>query len=301
MTDTPRLASFRQLDEYLKKSGCPRDEQMIRNNIYIAPLEWFAVEPGFNLRELDDEHVEQFAQSYEQGLYVPPVVAELAIIDGNPRLMIREGHHRLEGAQLAVTRGAALPGLVVSEFKGNKADAVVLMMNSSQSLPLTPLQRSEGYKRLAGQQWKPSQIAKKVGRSVQHVEQLLMLANADEAIKELIRLNRITSTTVIDVLAAVRGTGTAPLPKIMQMIDRAQARGKQRATSADAKVTGAKFRPGSKVSRGVFDALASMEDAIAVQVGKGDVIEIPLNLPAAMAKELLKHIQKFNQSSAQME
>lgn len=301
MTDTPRLTSFRQLDEYLKKSGCPRDEQMIRNNIYIAPLEWFAVEPGFNLRELDEEHVEQFAAAYEQGLYVPPVVAELVIIDGNPRLMIREGHHRLEAAHRAVSRGTALPGLVVSEFKGNKADAVVLMINSSQSLPLTPLQRSEGYKRLAGQQWKPAQIAQKVGRSVQHVEQLLMLANADEAIKELIRQDRIKSTTVIEVLTAVRGTGTDPLPQIMQMIDRAQARGKQRATSADAKIAGATFRPGNKVSRCIFDALASLETTIAAQVGKVDVIQIPLNLPAEMAKELLKHIQKFSQSSAQTE
>lgn len=32
MTTTPRLTSFRQLDEFLNKSGCPRDEQMIRNN-----------------------------------------------------------------------------------------------------------------------------------------------------------------------------------------------------------------------------------------------------------------------------
>lgn len=130
MTDTPRLTSFRQLDEYLKKAGYPRDEQMVRNNIYIAPLEWFCVEPGFNLRSLNEARVEQFANAYEQGLYVPPVVAELSLIDGKPRLVIREGHHRLEAARRAEQRGGTLPGLMVSEFKGNKADAVVLMQRT---------------------------------------------------------------------------------------------------------------------------------------------------------------------------
>ena len=70
MTDLPRIASFRQLDEHLKKTGVPRDEQMIRNNIYIAPLDWFAIEEGFNLRPIDPDHAEGFAKSYEQGLYV---------------------------------------------------------------------------------------------------------------------------------------------------------------------------------------------------------------------------------------
>lgn len=144
MTDLPRIASFRQLDEHLKKTGVPRDEQMIRNNIYIAPLDWFAIEEGFNLRPIDPDHAEGFAKSYEQGLYVPPVVAELKIIDGNPRLVIREGHHRLTGARIADGRGANLPGLMVNEFKGNQSDAVVMMIKTSEGKELLPLERGEG-------------------------------------------------------------------------------------------------------------------------------------------------------------
>jgi len=294
MTDTPRLASFRQLDEYLKKSGYPRDEQMIRNNIYIAPLEWFTVEAGFNLRELNDAHVEQFANAYEQGLYVPPVVAELSLINDQPRLVIREGHHRLQAAKRVVQRGAALPGLMVSEFKGNKADAVVLMISSSQSLPLTMLQRAEGYKRLAGQGWKTSQIAEKLSRSVQHVDQLLLLANAEEPIKDLVRTDRISATTVIEVLSNNRGTANDPYPILMRMLDNAAARGKARATAADASGSVRVFKPGKKVVRPILDALVGLESALEAAAAANDSISIPLNIEKSVAMELLKQIQKFN-------
>ncbi|SIR00073.1 KorB domain-containing protein [Aquipseudomonas alcaligenes] len=293
MTDTPRLASFRQLDEYLKKAGYPRDEQMIRNNIYIAPLEWFTVEPGFNLRTLNEAHVEQFANAYSQGLYVPPVVAELSLIDGQPRLVIREGHHRLEAARRAEQRGAGLPGLMVSEFKGNKADAVVLMISSSQALPLTILQRAEGYKRLAGQGWKSSQIAEKLGRSVQHVDQLLLLANAEEVIKDLVRDDRIAASTVIEVLNSTRGTANDPYTILIGMLENAAARGKGRATPADARGATRTFRPGKKVIRPIFDALASLEAELEAAAEAEGAISIPLKIEKEIALELLKQIQKF--------
>lgn len=63
-----RVSSFRALDEFLKKRDVPKDEQLSRNNIYIAPLDWFYIEPGFNLRPIDPEHAGRFANSMPRGV-----------------------------------------------------------------------------------------------------------------------------------------------------------------------------------------------------------------------------------------
>jgi len=296
MTDLPRIASFRQLDEHLKKTGVPRDEQMIRNNIYIAPLDWFAIEEGFNLRPIDPDHAEGFAKSYEQGLYVPPVVAELKIIDGNPRLVIREGHHRLTGARIADGRGANLPGLMVNEFKGNQSDAVVMMIKTSEGKELLPLERGEGYKRLAGQNWSPAQIADRMNRSVTHVERLLLLANAEENVKQLVREGAIKASPVIDVLVELRGTGQDPYPKLLGMIEGAKASGRTRATGSDANKALGKFKVTPKEAMSAFSALSGLTGSLRDQLKSGGDAQHELRLDSKAAESLLKILEKYEAS-----
>ncbi|WKL67253.1 hypothetical protein Q1Z72_00830 [Pseudomonas qingdaonensis] len=293
MSEAPRVTSFRQLDEYLKKAGVPRSEQMIRNNIYIAPLSWFHIEPGFNLRPIDPEHAEGFARSYEQGLYVPPVVAELLIVDGQPRLAMREGHHRITGARIAEARGTALPGLVVTEFKGNKADAVAMMIKTSEGKPLTPLQLAEGYKRLSGQHWPEEQIAERMGRSQAHVERHLMLANADESIKLMVKEDKVSATVAMDVIRACRANGSDPLQTLQAMLTEASSKGRQRATAKEAAKALGTFKVTPKQAQRAFSALQVLEEPLRDQLAGDGPVKLNLELPADEAKHLLSLLEKF--------
>lgn len=289
-----RVSSFRQLDECLKKIGAERSEQMIRNNVYIAPLDWFYIEPGFNLREIDDAHAEGFAKAYELGQYVPPVVAELKLIESIPRLVLRDGHHRLIGAHKAKMRGTSLPGLQAVEFKGNSTDAVVMMIKTSEGKPLLPLQRAEGYKRLAGQNWSSSQIAEQLGCSVQHVDRLLLLANAEENVKQLVREEKVSATVTIDVLAELRGTGQDPYLRLVAMIEQAQAAGRSRATGKEAAQALGKFKVTPKEAQAAFGALSSLAGPLRerMQAG-GEEVQLDLRLDSKSAAMLLKLLEKY--------
>jgi len=296
-----RVSSFRQLDECLKKIGAPRDEQMIRNNIYIAPLDWFYIEPGFNLREVDESHAEGFAQSYEQGHYVPPVVAELKIVDEMPRLVLRDGHHRIAGARKAQLRGANLPGLLVAEFKGNSTDAVLMMIKTSEGKALQPIERADGYKRLAGQNWSVSQIATSLNRSVTHVERLLVLANAEENVKQLVRDDRIAASVAIDVLVDLRGTGQDAYQKLIAMVDQATAAGRSRATGKEASRALGKFNVTPKEAQAAFGALCSLTGPLRERMAadsSGEVL-LDLRLDSQSAAVLLKLLEKYETTVAQ--
>lgn len=297
-----RVSSFRQLDECLKKIGAERDDQMIRNNVYIAPLEWFYIEPGFNLRGIDEAHADGFAVSYKRGHYVPPVVAELKIIDGVPRLVLREGHHRIIGAHKAQADGANLPGLQVNEFKGNSSDAVLMMIKTSEGKPLRPLERAEGYKRLAGQNWSTSQIAEDLNRSITHVERLLLLANAEENVKQLVRDDLVKATTVMDVLVELRGTGQDPYPKLLQMIESAKAQGRKHATGKDASKALGKFKVTPKEATAAFGALSGLTGSLREQVAAGrEEVELNLRLDAKKAELMLKLLEKYESTQSEPE
>lgn len=289
-----RVSSFRQLDECLKKIGAERDEQMIRNNVYIAPLDWFYIEPGFNLREVDDAHADSFAKAYELGQYVPPVVAELKLVDGIPRLVLRDGHHRLIGAHKAKVRGTNLPGLQAVEFKGNSTDAVVMMIKTSEGKPLLPLQRAEGYKRLAGQNWNNNQIAEQLGCSAQNVDRLLLLANAEENIKQLVREEKVSATVTIDVLMELRGTDQDPYERLVAMVEQAHAAGRSRATGKEAAQALGKFKVTPKEAKAAFGALSSLAGPLRerMQAG-GEEVQLDLRLDSKSAQVLLKLLEKY--------
>lgn len=288
-----RVSSFRQLDECLKKIGVERDEQMIRNNIYIAPLDWFYIEPGFNLREIDDAHAESFAKAYELGQYVPPVVAELKLVDGIPRLVLRDGHHRLVGGYKAKMRGINLPGLQAVEFRGNLNDAVVMMIKTSEGKPLLPLQRAEGYKRLSGQNWSNHQIAEQLGCSTQNVDRLL-LANAEESVKQLVREEKVSATVTIDVLMELRGTDQDPYQRLVAMVEQAHAAGRSRATGKEAAQALGKFKVTPKEAKATFGALSHLAGPLRERMQAGDEeVQLDLRLDSKSAELLLKLLEKY--------
>jgi len=207
--------TLRQFDEFLRKDlnkeqieeAKQAGELLTRNNVYILPLKYFLVETGYNIRELNEEHVENLVLSIAAGEPLPPVRVQLVNVNGEPKARIKDGQHRVEAGHRAVARGLCnLPGLMAMDFDGNEADAILHMLKSSEGLPLTPLQRGNGYKRLVGQGWKPAVIAERAIKSVVHVERLLTLANAEENVKQLVIDNVVAADVVIDTIYATRGT-----------------------------------------------------------------------------------------------
>lgn len=195
---------------------------------------------------------------------------------------------------MAVAAGVKLPGLMVSEFKGNSADAVAMMIKTSEGKPLLPLQRAEGYKRLAGQNWSNSQIAELLGCSAQNVDRLLLLANAEENIKQLVREEKVSATVTIDVLMELRGTDQDPYERLVAMVEQAHAAGRSRATGKEAAQALGKFKVTPKEAKAAFGALSSLAGPLRerMQAG-GEEVQLDLRLDSKSAQVLLKLLEKY--------
>ncbi|KAF2282431.1 hypothetical protein GH714_044116 [Hevea brasiliensis] len=93
------------------------------NKSYLAPFHQFFLEPGYNIREADEQHVEYFAQCWAEGAPLPP----LTVIVKDNGLLIVDGQHRYLGAQRAIERGHDIARIECKDFTGTEADRVAFM------------------------------------------------------------------------------------------------------------------------------------------------------------------------------
>ena len=66
--------------------------------------------------------------------------------------------------------------------------------------PLTLLEKSDAFKRLINYGWSEAEIAKKVGKSLAHVKDCLVLATASTALKNRIIEGSVSATVVLEGL-----------------------------------------------------------------------------------------------------
>jgi ParB family chromosome partitioning protein len=197
-----------------------------KTDLWKVPPHMIEEEPGFNLRDQDDpeviQHIESFAKSYQEGRYVPPLVLRVAD-DG--RILVVEGHCRRRGALLAIERGAQIQYLEAVSFKGNDVERTEVMMRSAEGLKLKPLKIAEGYLRMLRWNIEPSEIAKRMNKTRQHVDQMLILAQANADVHQLVRDEKVSAAAAID---AVRQHGEKACQYLLGKLKDAPVRGGKR-------------------------------------------------------------------------
>lgn len=200
-TEKPQASSLMQLSKMDKESARRRDQ------IMVSP-EVIAIEKGFNVRGIalseseywaQDkviDHIESIAQAYEAGDYVPPLVVQFRKED--QKAVIRDGHHRYKALMLAIERGCAIRFVNVTEFKGDEQKQQLLMLKSSNSILLSPVERAEIYNRLYEWGNTIEEISQQVGMSIAHVHQYMKLYNLPIEKKKLIQLGKLSVNAALN-------------------------------------------------------------------------------------------------------
>lgn len=201
-----------------------------KNNPSVSKVTSFAVDPrsieaeeGFNARPLNMEHVAQMSIAYCNGAVFPPL--EVRIDDG--RILLVDGHHRHAAALEAISKGAEVKALDCRQFRGGDADRVAHMITSAGGLPLTPLQLGIQLRKLIGFGWTEKQIADRIGKSVEHVKNTILLAEANSDVHSAVNAGEVSSTTAA---ALVKKHGSKAGKVIQEGVAKAKASGKTRAT-----------------------------------------------------------------------
>lgn len=217
------MSSLSQLYKSKDKNGT---ETTVKKT-FLVPLAEIYVEPGFNVREIDQEHVEEFRDAFIAGEYVPPLAVQVT----EKGVKIIDGHHRYYGAKLATEAGHEIPRLECKDFIGTDADRIAFMVTSSQGKPLTPLERAAAYQRLINQGWEPAEIAKKVKRSVADVDHHLQLLACGDELIDMVRSGEVAATTAV---ALSREHGPQASSVAVEQMSKAKAAGKKKLTRSAA-------------------------------------------------------------------
>ncbi|ERK18595.1 hypothetical protein L579_1919 [Pantoea sp. AS-PWVM4] len=193
---------------------------------YLLGVDELYIEPGYNVREIDQTHVEEFRDAFIAGEHVPPLTVQVT----EQGVKIIDGHHRWHGAKLAQAAGHEIR-LECKDFVGSEADRIAFMVTSSQGRALEPLERAAAYQRMINQGWEPAEIAKKVKRSVADVDHHLQLLTVGDGLIAMVKTGEVAATTAV---AMVREHGAKAETVARTQLEKAKASGKKKLTRSAA-------------------------------------------------------------------
>ncbi|KVN48786.1 hypothetical protein WT12_08560 [Burkholderia territorii] len=169
-----------------------------RTEFYVDPQE-LVLEEGFNLRwetKKLKRVIQKYKKAYKNGANFPAIDVEM--VDG--KKIVRDGHCRTRGALEAIAEGAEIRRVEVREWRGNSAAATLHMLGTADKAELSTLEKGIGYQRLLSFGWTKAEIADKRDVSLPHIEQALMLANAEFDVQEMVAEEMVTVNVAIDAL-----------------------------------------------------------------------------------------------------
>lgn len=298
--------SLRQISDLLTKakkdnSSIQFDEADVgRNNGYKVSPSWLYVEPGFNLRDLNIEQAEMFKGMWLRGARIPAILVKVVILNGVTRLKIIDGHHRFAGLMAAINEGANIPTVPIEEYTGNSADEIFEMLKSAQGLALKPIERAEGFRRLRGWNLSIEDIAAGSGNNVQTVRRSLILVDAEENVKALVREEKVSADVAINLLVECKGTERDVYKELLASLEEAQKAGKTKVTARFVKSKKVSVKP--KVIRETFTSLLPASNQIRSQIERvktddtTDPDAVSINIPADAARMLLAVLEQYEAS-----
>jgi ParB/RepB/Spo0J family partition protein len=201
-----------------------------------VPLDAIHEEPGFNAREQTPEFwqgIREFAQYIASGGTYPALEVRPNPAGG---VLVVEGHRRRLALRVARDEfGAPIDLVNIVAFTGNDADRVARIATSQGQVPLTPIELASVYKRLAAFGKTPDEIAAMVSKTRQHVDQLLILANAPTAVQNMVKDGSVSGATAVKV---VREHGDDAGQVLQEELGKAKAAGKGKVTEGTIKGKG---------------------------------------------------------------
>lgn len=183
------------------------------NKTFMVPVEHIYLDTEQNVRDLDHEHIQSLAQSFEQGSPIKALIVQTT----QRGFLVVDGQHTFEAAKMA---GAIR--LECKEFTGSEAEKVAFMFSSSQGKPLDPIQRASAYKRMINFGMTKDEIAKAVGRSRADIDNHLVLLEGGEEVIQAVKNKEISAT---DARHEIKKSGQSAGENIQKEIARAKKEG----------------------------------------------------------------------------
>lgn len=204
--------------------------------LWTVPPSQLRVIDGFNGRIRTPAYLEHLAgvknSIRENGYYQDkPLAGYVAKEDGEDVIYVTEGHTRFEAVAELTAEGHEIEKVpvVIKPNGTSMEDLTVALVTSNDGRPFTTYEKALMVKRLVGMGLDEATIAKRLGFKTgkSYVDDLLTLAGAPKAVRDLVIAEKITATMAIDEL---KGSGAKAAERLKAAVDTAAANGKSKAT-----------------------------------------------------------------------
>lgn len=247
------------------------------------------IQDAFNLRELDSESeagIEALTDYILAGGPLPPLEV-VAMPDGSG-VEVVDGHRRHEAYGRAIARGAPIEWISVIGFSGNEIERQARIYTSNEGVKLRPMEAARGFKRFRGMGLDSDEIATVVHCSRTHVENYLVLADAERQVQDLVRQGKVSAEVAIE---AVRKLGAKAGEFLAGKVGQAKASGKSRVTASTIHGRALPRKVVSPLISGVdtfMKGLAPFQRANLLDIQEGRVATETITIPTAALLELFQ-------------
>lgn len=244
------------------------------------PLDRLAPLPGFNTRVKDAEYRERVANlaaSIEQhGFYEHKPLAVVMLPD-DETVYFYDGEHRFDAAKLASLNGVEFDAGLPVSFAPEGVTVTgltVALVRDNDGANLSPIEMAAVVRRLSSYGMEKDEIAAQIGRTVRHVENLMVLAGANAATKRAVAEGQIAAAEAVKLVRkhGVKDGGE----KIAQAVRAAEERGKAKATPKTMAAAAAPAGPKMKQIK------------LSVSLATGDTMGAVLKSMAGLIREQVK-------------
>ena len=188
---TEPTSNFRTFMNDLKEHGlaCKRPDGL------RIPLAAIHFTPEWNIREIDQEHVDKIAATISAGEYVDALEVEPVLVDGEPRFVIVDGHHTYSAL---LKLGIDMTDAII--FKGSEADKVIRAYNSTQGKVLTLIEKARAFKRLQNEGLRNKEISERTGERPSVITNALAILKGDAKLQSMVDNNEISCTLAVNLI-----------------------------------------------------------------------------------------------------
>lgn len=136
--------------------------------------------------------------------------------------ILTDGHRRFAAMQIALSEGIILPKIKVEvepdSYTDEKRTLDIILLN--QGKPLTLLEEARVYQRgVTEYGWTAFDISKKTGKTKSHIHNLIMLANSDKRIQELVIANKVSALSAVKVIQVYKDNPELQIKELSAAMD----------------------------------------------------------------------------------
>lgn len=252
---------------------------------FRARLSDIHIVEGFNCRDMAEEgnaeHVAGMVRTLEKGESLPPI--EVHVDPETGRMEVVEGHCRRQAYETYQAAHPEFDGWVsVTKFEGTPAQRKARILTSNRQKPPRAVEAAKVYADLLAMGESRQSIAELLDVSVSNVDQMLLLASADDQMARAIDAGVISQTEAVKLIRTHGENASTELERLKEV---AKESGKEKVTG---KVLKKAAKKDAKPSVTITQAMQAIKALVnSMDPGQRKACELPKSTPIEVDSLLL--------------